>query len=109
MTHSQSQRNGRIATLVVVLLIAAAVAGLVRWYLPQIQQNERSRLLIYEKQQEIAKLAEECLALKADLESSHDRAQVERWLRESMGWGRSNEVIIKFVEPSPLPETTPLP
>ena len=94
--------------LVVVLLIAAAVAGLVRWYLPEIQENERLRLTIYEKQQHIAQLAEDCVRIKEDvLSARRDRAQVERWIRESLGWGRPNETIIKFVEPAPVPETLP--
>lgn len=94
--------------LVVVLLIAATVVGLVRWYLPEIQENERYRLAIYELEQNIAQLTEDCVSLTKEADSAkHDRAQVERWIRESMCWGRPNETIIRFVEPPPVPATLP--
>jgi cell division protein FtsB len=90
--------------MVVTLLVASAAVGLVLWYLPKIQENEGLRLEIYERNAELAQEIQESNQLSAQIESAHDREQVERWIRDQRGWGRSNEVIIRFVEPSPEPQ-----
>jgi cell division protein FtsB len=89
--------------MVVGLLVASAVVGLVLWYLPKIQENEALRLEIYELKSELAQQTQESNRLSAEIEMAHDRDHVERLIRDQRGWGRSNEVIIRFVEPSVRP------
>jgi len=56
-------------------------------------------LEIYEKNAELQQEIQESNRLSAQIESANDREQVERWIRDQRGWGRSNETIIRFVEP----------
>ena len=89
--------------MVVALLVASAAVGLVLWYLPKIQENEGLRLKIYEQRIELEREIQESNHLRAQIESAHDRDQVERWIRDHRGYGRSNEVIFRFVEPTAPP------
>ena len=89
--------------MVVTLLVVSAVVAMVLWYLPKIQENEGLRLEIYERNAELEQVVQESNRLSALIESAHDPQQVERWIRDQRGWGRSNEIIIRFVEPSARP------
>jgi cell division protein FtsB len=83
--------------LMVLLVVAAAVAGVFFWYLPLIQQNQRYRKAIYEldgKIQEQERLARQLSAAHQAL--LNDSPTLERLARERLGYARTNETVIRF-------------
>ncbi|HSU54375.1 MAG TPA: septum formation initiator family protein [Candidatus Dormibacteraeota bacterium] len=92
---------GKLSRVVIFLLFIAGVLGVAVWYLPLIKQNERMRKRILQLDTQIAKTDEASRQLKTSIESlRHDPKAVERLARETFGYARPGETVIRFEEPS---------
>jgi cell division protein FtsB len=85
-------------TQVVILLVVVAVLLLIgRTYLPLIQENERMRADILQKDEQIQKQEAISRQLHAEIEAlRHDPQTVERLVREKLRYAKTNETIIHF-------------
>jgi cell division protein FtsB len=83
---------------VVILLVVVAVLLLIgRTYLPLIQENERMRADILQKDEQIQKQEAISRQLHAEIEAlRHDPQTVERLVREKLRYAKTNETIIHF-------------
>ena len=91
----------KLNRLVLFLLVLAAMIGVVIWYRPVIQTNERMRREILRLQQEIRVEEEKARWFKATIDAlQHDPKTVERLARENLGYARSNEMVIRFEAPA---------
>jgi cell division protein FtsB len=92
---------GKLTRVVVVLIVLAAITGVVLWYLPNIRENEYNRRRILELQAQIQKHEEISRNLKTSIDAlRNDRRTIESRAREALGVGRSNETIIVFEAPA---------
>lgn len=90
----------KLTKTVVVLLVMAGVLAVSIWYLPLIRQNERLRKEVLRLDTQIQKEDEQCRALKAAVEASHnDPKTVERLARTHLGYARPGEIVVRFQEP----------
>lgn len=82
----------------VILLVVVAVLLLIgRTYLPLIQENERMRADILQKDEQIQKQEAISRQLHAEIEAlRHDPQTVERLVREKLRYAKTNETIIHF-------------
>jgi len=91
------------------VLLLLGLAGLLLvgvLYLPLIRQNERMRKEILRQDLQIQKEEELAKNLRASVEASYnDPKTVERLVRENLGYGRTNEIIIRFEAPAGPPPT----
>jgi cell division protein FtsB len=89
-------------TRVALLLFFVAVLLLVAvWYMPLIEQNERMRRSIFELDNKIQRASEEGKQLKAAYDAlRHDPKAVERVARETLGYARTGETVIRFEAPA---------
>jgi cell division protein FtsB len=85
-------------TQAVILLVVVAVLLLIGWtYLPLIQENERMRADIMQKDGQIQKQEEISRQLHAEIDAlRHDPKTVERLVREKLVYAKTNETIIHF-------------
>ena len=86
-----------LTRLIIFLLLAASVLGIVLWYLPLIKQNEgyRKRKLLLE--QRIKQEAETQKQLVSSIRAlQEDPKALERMARETLGYARTNETVIRF-------------
>ena len=92
---------GKLTRVVVFLIFVAAVAGIVMWYLPNIQLNEQKRREIFELRAQIEKAEETARNLKTAIDAlRNDPRTLESRARERLGVGRTNETIIVFEAPA---------
>jgi cell division protein FtsB len=87
----------KLTRLIIILLLVAAVLGIVLWYLPLIKQNEgyRKRKLLLE--QRIKLEAETQKQLVTSIRAlQEDPKALERMARETLGYARTNETVIRF-------------
>jgi cell division protein FtsB len=81
-----------IALVVVAILILIALA-----YTDPIQQNERRRREIDRLNVELKKEEETSRRLRAEIEAlRNDPQTVSRLVRETLGYAKSNETVIRF-------------
>jgi cell division protein FtsB len=90
----------KLSKLMVFLLFVAGLLVVFVWYLPLIQENQRyrKRLMVVEAQY----AHEEKLSrqLRAGIETlQNDPKAVERLAREKLGWGKTNEMVVRFEQP----------
>jgi len=92
----------RLTQGVVLLLILAALLAVVMWYLPVIQQNQRLRQEVWhlDRQVQLEEARQKQLQLAIDA-LQHDPRTVERYLRQSLGFARPGETVIRFEAPTP--------
>src|SRR5262245_91196 len=92
----------KLSKVMVFLLFVAGLAAVFFWYLPRIQQNQRFRkqLLTVEARQAEEERAGRQLRSAIDA-LQHDPRTVERLAREKLGWGKTNEMVIRFESPAP--------
>ena len=90
-----------LTRIVIFLLFIAGLLGVAIWYLPVIKQNERYRqeILRYDariqKEQEIAKQLNGAIdALRRDPNA------ISRLARETLGYAKPNETVIRFEAPA---------
>jgi len=90
----------KLTRLVIFLLFIAGLLGLAIWYLPLIKQNERWRKEILRFDVQIKKEQETGRQLQAAIKSLRtDSKAVERLARETFGYAKPGETVIRFEEP----------
>ncbi len=95
----------KLNRLVVFLLFLAGLLGVFCWYLPLIETNKRYRQEILDLDAKIRDQEKVKRSQKASLYAiQNDPRTLERLIREKLGYGRSNETVIRF-EPSVSPNT----
>lgn len=89
----------KLTRIVVCLLFAAAVMGVVVWYLPLIKTNERQRKEILRLNNEIKQQEELSRQLENTINAiRNDPRTVERLARERLGYAKPGETVIRFEE-----------
>ncbi|MEI6391079.1 MAG: septum formation initiator family protein [Verrucomicrobiota bacterium] len=92
----------KLTRMVVFLFFIAVILMVGVWYLPLIQQNERMRRHILGLDNQIQKEEETGKQLRASIEALRRNPKaVERLARESFGYARTGETVIRFGEPQP--------
>lgn len=87
----------KLTRFVIVLLLLAVVLGIVVWYLPLIQRNERMRKEVLRLDTQIQKEEETSKQLKASIDGLHnDPKAVERLARERLGYAKPGETVVRF-------------
>jgi len=90
----------KLSKLALFLLFIAGLTWVFFWYLPLIQKNQnyRKRLLVIES--EIAQQEKLSREFKVNIDTvQNDPKAVERLARETLGWARTNEVVVHFEAP----------
>jgi cell division protein FtsB len=86
-----------------LLILLACVTGVIRWYWPVIQTNERMRKELRRMHQEIRKEEELSRQLRSSINAlQHDPETVERVIREKLGYAKPGETVIRFEENLPV-------
>src|ERR1044071_3428141 len=89
----------KLARLIVLLLLLAALFGIAVWYFPLIQRNERMRKEIHALDADIKKEEADNKRLKSSIEGMRDPRTIERLAREKLSYARTGETIIRFETP----------
>ena len=90
----------KLTPVAIFLVFVAGVLLVGVWYLPVIRQNERMRKEILRLDTSIQKEEERYRQLRRSIEAlRHDPKAVERLARESLGYAKPGEVVIRFEEP----------
>ena len=91
---------GKLTRLVILLLVLAAVLGVIILYLPLIKHNEALRKEIYALNTQIKHEAERSRQMDAAIRALQtDQRTVERLARERLGYAKPGEIMIRFEEP----------
>ena len=92
---------GKLTRVIMFLIIAAGLLAVSRWYLPLIQENERSRKEIHRLETQVQKEEKAAHQLNADIQAvSSDPRAVERLARESLGYAKPGETVVRFTPPT---------
>jgi cell division protein FtsB len=95
----------RLRTAVILLLFVACVLGVILWYRPLVDQNERMRQEIMFMQMRIQQEEERGKQMEAAIRALRtDPRAVERVAREKLGFIKPGETRIQF---EPLMTNTP--
>lgn len=86
--------------LVLVLLVIASVLGILLWYQPVIEQNQRMREEKLALDKKIDSESEVSRRLEASLRALQNPTTVERLARERLSYAKSGEDVIHFDPPS---------
>jgi cell division protein FtsB len=87
----------KLTRLVIFLLCVAGCTVIGLWYLPVIRQNERLRQEKLRVEVLIQKEEQEGRRLKSAIDSlKYDPKAVERLARESFGYAKEGETVIRF-------------
>jgi cell division protein FtsB len=87
----------KLTRVVICLLLVAGVAGLGVAYYPKIRENERFRKRVLELDLEVQKQTEIKKQLSASIEAmNNDPKAVERLARETLGYAKPGETVIRF-------------
>jgi cell division protein FtsB len=90
----------KLTRVIVCLLFLAGLLAVTVWYLPLIKQNERMRKEIMRKDAHIEQEKETSKRLVGSIEAlKHDPKAVERLARETLGYAKPGETVIRFEEP----------
>ncbi len=89
-----------LTRVVIFLLFVAGLLVVAVWYLPLIKHNERMRKEILRYDTQIQKQEETGKQLKASIDAlRYDPKAVERLARETLGYAKPGETVIKFEAP----------
>ena len=92
---------GKLTRVIVFLIIVAGLLLVSRWYLPLIQENERARKEIDRLQGQVQKEQKTSRELNAAIQAiSNDPKTVERLARESLGYAKPGETVVRFAAPA---------
>lgn len=87
----------KLARVVVFLLFIAGLLGVAVWYLPLIGKNQNFRREIYNLDKEIQAQEETGRRLKNTIDAlRRDPKAVERLARETLGYAKPGETVIRF-------------
>ncbi len=90
----------KLTRVVIFLLFVAGLLGVAIWYLPLIKTNERMRQEILRLDTQIQKEDQASKQLKAARDAlKNDPKAVERLARETLGYGKPGEMVIRFEPP----------
>jgi cell division protein FtsB len=90
----------KLTRVVIFLLIVAGILLVAFWYRPLIDQNERYRKEMLRLDTLIQKEEETGKQLRTSIETlRRDPKAVERLARETFGYAKTGEVVIRFEEP----------
>ena len=90
----------KLARLIVMLLLLAALLLIALWYLPLIQRNERMRKDNLTLDAEVKKEEETQKRLRTSIDVMRDPRTVERLARERLSYAKTGETIIRFELPA---------
>ena len=86
-----------LTRVVMFLILVAVLLGIVFWYLPLIQQNERMRKEVLRLEAQVQRDEATNKVLKAYIEAlRNDSKAVERLARERLGYAKPGETVIRF-------------
>ncbi len=89
-----------LTRVVIFLLFVAGLLLVAFWYLPLIKQNERMRREILRLDTLVQKEEESAKQLHASIEAlRRDPKAVERLARETFGYAKTNEIVVRFEQP----------
>ncbi len=94
----------KLFRLVLVLLVVAGVLGIVLWYQPVIEENQRMREEKLALDGKIEQEAETARKLDLELRALQNPATVERLARERLSYAKPGENVIHF-DPPAAPRT----
>jgi cell division protein FtsB len=90
----------KLTRVVIFLLFVAGILLVAIWYLPLIRTNERMRKEILRLDTLIQKEEETGKQLKASIRAlERDPKAVERLARETFGYAKTGEIVIRFEQP----------
>jgi cell division protein FtsB len=88
---------GKLTRVVIFLVLIAMLLLVGVWYLPLIRQNERMRKEVLRLDGQIQKEVEIEKQLRASIDAlRNDPKVVERLARESLGYAKPGETVIRF-------------
>jgi cell division protein FtsB len=91
----------KLTKLTVFCLFLTGVVAVALWYLPLIQQNERMRRELLQKEGQIKAEEESNRALRTAFEAARNNPKtIERMARASLGYAKPGEIVVRFEEPS---------
>ena len=91
----------KLSRAIVLLLFLAGLLAVAVWYLPLIKQNERMRKEIMRKDAQIQQEKETGKQLAGSIDSlKHDPKAVERLARETLGYAKPGETVVRFEAPA---------
>ena len=94
----------KLTRVVIFLLFIAGILLVAIWYLPLIKQNERMRREIQRLDTLVQKEEESGRQLRNSMEAlRRDPKAVERLARETFGYSRTGEVVIRFEQSATNP------
>ena len=90
-----------LTRVVIFLLFIAGILLVAIWYLPLIRQNERMRREILRLDTVVQKEEETGRQLRFSMGAmSRDPKVVERLARETFGYAKTGEIVIRFEQPA---------
>jgi cell division protein FtsB len=90
-----------LTRLVIFLLFIAGILLVAIWYLPLIKRNERMRREVLRLETLIQKEEMTGKQLRSSINAlSRDPKAVERLARETFGYARTGEIVIRFEQPA---------
>jgi cell division protein FtsB len=91
----------KLTKLTVFCLFLTGIAAVGLWYLPLIQQNERMRRELLQKDEQIKAAEDSNRSLKTSFEAARSNPKtIERLAREGLGYAKPGEIVIRFEEPT---------
>jgi cell division protein FtsB len=90
----------KLTRLVLALVVVAALLGIVLWYRPVLQENQRMREEKLELETKIAQETEISKKLEASLRALQDPKTVERLARERLSYAKPGEDVVHFDPPT---------
>jgi cell division protein FtsB len=95
-----------LTRVVIFLLFIAGILLVGIWYLPLIKQNERMRAKILKLDDQIREQEETARQMKNSMDAlRREPKAVERLARETFGYAKTGEVVIRFEQPVTNPAT----
>ncbi|MDB6052766.1 MAG: Septum formation initiator [Verrucomicrobiales bacterium] len=86
----------KLTRLVVILLFLASLVGVILWYSPVIQKNERMRKELMEYDRRIEKEMDQSKKLEASIRSMQEPRTIERLARERLHYAKTGETVLYF-------------
>ena len=91
----------KLSKLTIFCLFVVGVVAVSLWYLPLIQQNERMRRELLQKEAKIKIEEEQYRFLRASVEAARTNPKtIERMARAGLGYAKPGEVVVRFEEPA---------
>ena len=92
----------KLSKLTIFCLFVLGVVAVSLWYLPLIQQNERMRRELLQKEAKIKIEEEQYRALRASYDAGRSNPKtIERMARAGLGYAKPGEIVVRFEEPAP--------